>query len=390
MTTTLEHILAIVFWFSVGAILYSYFLYPALIYVLVRMRGRKPEMPLATAQRSVSLVVSCYNEQETLPAKLADITKYSYPTEKIEFLFGSDGSTDRTDEILRAAEQTGTIRAFTFAQRRGKASVVNDLVANARHDVVVFTDANTIFRPDTIANLVKRFDDPSVGAVCGKLVLLNPGEEPGRQNEHTYWEFENWLKNMESEFNTLLGATGGVYAVRRELYEALPTNRAVSDDFLTPIRIVMKGYRTVYAQEALAYEVSTPSIAKEFRRKARIGAQNYAGISEFRRLLAPSAGLTAFELWSHKIIRWFIPHMMVVAFLVPVALATVSSLFGWILVLQMLLVLAAIGGALADQAGIRIGPLGIPYYGLAMNLALFVGFWKFVFGKQRTTWDIQR
>jgi len=382
--------MAIVFWVAIGAILYSYILYPLLLFVLVRVKRKNSRQHGSGAIPTVSVVVSCFNEETALAAKLRDLKRYAYSPDKIEFLFGSDGSTDRTNDILQKAEAQGAIRCFTFEQRRGKASVLNDLVNRARNDIVVFTDANTVFEPETISRLVTRFDDPTVGAVCGKLMLLNPGKEPGRQNEHSYWEFENWLKSLESDCHTLLGATGAVYAIRRNLYSLLPTNKPVTDDFIVPIRIVMLGYRVVYAQEARAFEESTPSITKEFKRKSRIGAQNYSGISDFRRLLAPSAGFVAFELWSHKIIRWFVPHLLLVALLATIILAYDSSLYRWILASELVVIGTALLGLAADYAGRRLGPLGLPYYTIAMNLALFVGFWRFVFKKQPSTWEVAR
>ncbi|HTY35739.1 MAG TPA: glycosyltransferase family 2 protein, partial [Bacteroidota bacterium] len=194
----------------------------------------------------------------------------------------------------------------------------------------------------------------------------------------------------ESDSAILLGATGGVYGIRRALFVPLPLDRSVSDDFLTSIQVVKKGFRMEYAPDARAYEFTSGSIRKEFLRKVRIGAQNFAGISEFIPLLSPKAGFVAFALWSHKIIRWFVPHLALVAFIATAVLAAHSHFYASLLLWESGCLGLALVGALADLARVRIGFLSLPFYVVAMNLALFVGFLKYVFGKQRSTWDVFR
>ena len=377
-------------WGSLGAIFYSYLIYPLVVYLMVKIKGKRSPGEGTRREPTVSVIVSCYNEEGTLPGKLQNLREYQYPPLKVEYLFGSDGSSDKTNDILRAAAEKGQIRFFEFESRRGKAPMLNDLVSKARNEIVVFTDANTLFERDTILNLVGHFNDPAVGAVCGKLVLLSRGKESGGWNEESYWSYESWLKQMESDYCTLLGATGGIYAIRRDLFVPLPLGRPVTDDFLTPMQIVKKGYRVEYAPEAKAFEFTSGSIKREFQRKVRIGAQNFSGIPEFSSLLSPRAGFVAFALWSHKIVRWFVPHLALVTILSTAFLSFFVPLYMGLLVCQVLFLVLALMGGIADWVRISVGPLSLPYYILAMNLALFVGFWRFAIGKQHTTWEVLR
>jgi len=334
-------------------------------------------------------VISVYNERRVLEEKLQNIAAIDYPTEKIRFLFGSDGSSDGTNEVLRNSGLS-QVRLHAFLARRGKASVLNDLVAEADSEILVFSDANTMFRPDAIRNLVQHFSDPRVGAVSGELRLLPHPLAVGALGESSYWGFENFLKQMESDHQTILGATGGIYATRRSLFQPLPTNKGVMDDLLIPLNVVKQGYRVKYERRACALEIGEISIGDEFRRKVRNSALCFNTVSEFASLLHPHAGFVAFGLWSHKIIRWCVPFLLIGVFASCLALAFTSNfykgLFGGILVLVGI----ALVGFIFDKLKIRSGPLTFPYYFLAMNAALLVGFLKFLFHRQRPTWDVTR
>jgi len=208
--------------------------------------------------------------------------------------------------------------------------------------------------------------------------------------EISYWAYENWLKRMESDFGTLLGAAGGLYGIRRHLFVPLPVTKSVTDDFLIPLKVVMQGFRVIYAQDAIAYERTTGSMKGEFLRKARIGAQNYAGIAEFAPLLWPGAGFASFALWSHKIIRWCVPFLAIIAFLATATLASTSTFYLTVLVLESVFLLVGAAGFIADRLHIHLGRAGLPFYLLAMNTALLVGFFRFLSKRQRTTWEVLR
>jgi cellulose synthase/poly-beta-1,6-N-acetylglucosamine synthase-like glycosyltransferase len=379
----------ILFWISLGAVLHTYFVYPAMMGLLVRIRRPQaaPDPPPALPRMSV--VVSVYNEESILPEKLKNLETLDYPHDRIEFLFGSDGSTDRSDEILKNASLPG-LHHYSFAQRRGKVAVVNDLVSRARGEIIVFSDANTMYRPDTIRSLTAQFADPRVGGVCGELLIQARATTAAGESEGSYWSYETYLKRWESIYQTILGGTGGVYAIRRELFRPLPTHKPVVDDFLIPLEVVRQGYRMVYEPGATAYEEATDSMGKEFRRRVRIGAQNFSGIPEFADLLHPRHGFVAFALWSHKVLRWCVPFFAAIMLATSALLAAMWSLYFWILVGELAILASAFIGWAAERVRIHLGIFSMPYYVVAMNIALFVGFLKFVAGRQRTTWDIIR
>lgn len=379
----------ILYWGSVGVVVYSYFLYPLIVALIVRLTGARPVAADENFAPTVSVVISVFNEEAVLPEKLRNLEATQYPREKLRFIFGSDGSTDGTNRILAGWDHPCKT-VFEFRERRGKGPILNDLVRSAEGEVVVFSDANTMYEPVTIGRLVRSLADPAVGAVCGELILLPEGSDAGGSGEVSYWSYENWLKRMESDFHTLLGASGGVYAILRALYTPLPDGKSVTDDFLIPLNIVMKGYRVIFSRDALAYERTSGSMKGEFRRKARIGAQNFAGIAEFAPLLLPGAGFTAFALWSHKMIRWFVPFFAIMVFVATVLLAPGSAFFAVMLGIEIWFVVLAAAGFVADRSHVRLGAAGLPYYVMAMNAALLVGFFRFVSGRQRTTWEVLR
>jgi cellulose synthase/poly-beta-1,6-N-acetylglucosamine synthase-like glycosyltransferase len=362
--------------------------YPAIVFIIAKAGRRQNVSSKSTELPSVTIAVSVFNEAHVLGKKLENLRTLDYPSEKLAFLFGSDGSTDETAKILKNSPLEICVKEFT--NRRGKASVLNDLVSEAKGDIVVFSDANTMFRPDTVQKLVRHFADPTVGAVSGELKLDDHPETVSGIGEASYWDYENLLKQMESEVYSILGATGGVYAIRRKLYKPLPTSKAVTDDFLIPLNILKQGYRTKYEREARAYEKGADSIESEFRRKVRIGAQNFSSISEFLPLLHPRHGFVSFALLSHKIVRWCVPFLLIGVFASCLTLAASSSLYRGCLWGILAFVGIALMGFAFDKLKIRSGPFTFPYYFLAMNAALLVGFIKFALGRQRPTWDVAR
>jgi poly-beta-1,6-N-acetyl-D-glucosamine synthase len=379
---------------SCFAVLYTYIFYPVILGLCVRLRGRRAAfgggqdradrtMPL------VSVVIAAHNEEAVIGSKLENLRATLYPEDRIEFLVGSDGSTDTTNEILRAA--TGMqLRAEYFETNRGKAAVLNDLIARARGEIVVFSDANTVYAPTTIRALVDGFEDPEVGGVCGELVLEVDARTMGGQGESWYWKYETAIKRWESDCGTLIGATGGVYAIRRSLYEPLDTSVPLTDDLLIALQVVRKGYRVMYAPDAVASESTSDSVGLEFRRKARIGAQNFNTLKYIGGLLHPRYGFVAFAFWSHKIVRWGVPFLLLALVLSSAMLARGSDLNLVVLLGGGALGVLAAAGWFLDRLGIRLGVFGLPLYFVAMNAALLVGFIRFVMGTQSTTWTVER
>ena len=384
--------LAVVFWVAVGAILHTYVVYPLLLIVFqaiaqaqsawAYLGGHERRRPLAQiGLPSVSVVVAAYNEQDCIARRIDNLLEQDYPPDKLEILVGSDGSTDETDAIIQRYAARGV--RLSRGERCGKAGVLNRLVALAKGDVLVMTDANTEFERDAIRHLVQPLRDEGVGLVCGRLRLHSPLGAPVA--EGAYWRLESLLKLYESWRGCVVGANGGIYAVRKHLFPPLPAGTVV-DDFVAALRVLEVGSKVCYEPEAVAHEEAAPDRTSEYRRRVRIAAGCFRAMSQHRSLLSLRRGFTAFAVWSHKVLRWFVPHAMLVALITNVFLASESSLFAATLVLQCM------GYALAALSLLGLTPRyfralaeGAAHF-VEINAALLVGFVKYSRGMQGQTW----
>jgi cellulose synthase/poly-beta-1,6-N-acetylglucosamine synthase-like glycosyltransferase len=379
----------VVFWISTFLVLYTYVFYPVILLLLGRFSSRNKRIWGSKQAPHVSVLVAFYNEADILRERLDNLKSVDYPKGKLEILFGSDGSTDKPERVFHRVKLPRA-KLVTFRERRGKPAVLNDLVARAKGDVIVFSDANTSFSKETIRNLVRHFEDAEVGAVCGELRLRQDGNTVGGFGEKVYWHYETVVKKLESKVHSTLAATGAVYAIRRPLYTPLPTDKAVMDDFLISMSILEKGYKVKYDSTAIAYEKPANSIEGEFRRKARIGAANFHGFAEFRKLMHPRMGFVAFALWSHKIIRWVVPFLLIVMAVSSSFLWPVADLYRSIAFVEIAFGILVMTGLICDKLNIPIGSLGLPYYFIAIHVALLVGFLRFLTKKQRPAWEVVR
>ncbi|MBN1205322.1 MAG: glycosyltransferase family 2 protein [Myxococcaceae bacterium] len=381
------------FWCAALLLLHTYFFYPLWLFAIDGVaqvlhtfrsmraeKGQRPELKAGPAP-SVSLVVSAYNEASCIRQKLANSLALDYPVERFEVLIGSDGSTDGTDELVRQC--TDSRVRLSSAPRAGKTTVLNRCIPLAQGDIIVLSDANTMIEPEAIQALVRHFEDPEVGAVCGQLRLYNPTKQD--YEESTYWSYESLIKFYEGKRGAVVGANGGLYAIRRRLFTQLPPSTIV-DDFVIPLRILEQGYKVVYEVEAVAHEETTEDYDKEFVRRARIAAGNFQSLRMVPGLLLPTAGFPAFAFWSHKLLRWCAPALMAVALLANLFLLD-SVFYRLTLFTQVLFyALAYLGKAgVLKGTGRRIA--SVAYYFVTMNLAIVVGFWRFLRNAQKAAWD---
>ena len=303
---------AVVLCLSVALLLYTYLGYPALLTLLARLRGARPEAAGDPAPwPTVSVILSAYNEETVIGRRIVNLLEVEYPPERLSIVVGSDGSSDRTCAIVRRF-RTPRIRLYEFTGRRGKAMVLNDLVSRADGEIAVFTDANTFFHPSAVKELVRGLHrDPTVCAVVGRLELRKAA---GTVNpDRVYWRYESRLKELESRFGTLLGANGPIYAIRRARYRPLPPGTIV-DDFLTPMLMRLHGGgAVVFRPSAQAWELVPETVRDEFRRRVRIGAGDLLAVRHTWRLLLPRHGMLAVSYWSHKVLRWMGPGLLAAA-----------------------------------------------------------------------------
>ncbi len=373
---------------------YSYLGYPL---VLAAWTGVKEAMdgarfisggPDRRAQRrdarwpTVTVLVAAHDEESCIQQKVANCLAVDYPPELLEVVVGCDGCTDRTAELARAAG--GDRVRVVESPRSGKASVLSRLVPRARGDVVVLTDANVELEPGAVKALVRHFHDPAVGAVVGRLRLYNPAKRDFE--ESLYWKYETVLKYFEGKLGCVLGANGGIYALRRPLFQPLPATTII-DDFVVPLRIALRGWRIPFEPEAVAYEETTESVDHEFGRRARIGAGNWQSVSLLPELLDPRIGFLHFAFVSHKLLRWLAPAFLAVALLLSLPLAVRGGLFARALLAgQLGLYGLALAGAMGKGGKLR-RIASLAHYFTSMNAALAVGFWRFLRGSQRAAWN---
>lgn len=373
------------FWISLGLIVYTYFVYPILVIQISRFFPKRTSDARAEYPY-VTMVVPAYNEAEVLAEKIVNCQALAYPADRIQFLFGSDGSSDSTNQILEAIAHP-QFQVRIFPDREGKSAVLNKLVAEAGDGILLFSDANSIYHPDAVQKLVSHFVDPNVGGVCGKLCLINPGGEPGGEGEGLYWRYENWIKEAEGRIRSVISANGSIFAIRRELYEHLPAARPLNDDLWLTLKLLKKGAVVKFEPQAVAEEMTSPCMGGEFTRKIRIASLNFNGLPEMVALFHPRYGFTALALFSHKLIRWLVPFLALGVLVSNLALLGKGELYTTALIGQLVIYLSALLGYLGDRWWDRSGPF-LPFYYLAMiNLALMIGFWRSLTGNQARAWE---
>lgn len=371
------------FWVAFGLIVYVYLGYPLLVGLLSTFRG--PAVQSDTIHRvwTVSLIVPAYNEESVIGMKIANACGLAYPIEHCQIIVVSDGSSDRTAEIAR---EVGGDRVIVLEQpvRRGKAEALNAAVSVAIGEILLFADANVLFERDAVARLVEPFDDPVVGCVVGRVLLTPPksGEPAG---EGAYMRYERWLHAKESRLGTMIGIDGAMFAVRRRLYARLSPD-AVVEDFVVGLRCIEQGYRIRFEPRAVAYEEAAGSVADEFRRKTRMVSGGFQALVALRHLLNPLRHpVVAWELISHKLLRWVVPFLLLVTLaaslmLIPSPLYTAA--FG----AQALFYVCAGIGWRVPAVRRWIG-FYVPYYFCTVNLAAVFGLHRFLGRSQSVLWE---
>lgn len=381
------------FWACILLVAHTYVLYPAFLFTacavvqihrdwryLGTRRDRRMPGAAPDALPAVSLIISAYNEQAHLPDKLVNIRAFDYPRDRLEVLFVSDGSTDGTNGILQAVEDTN-VRTLFLSQRGGKSNALNHAVDQAKHAILVFSDAATLFEAGAVRKLVRHFADPSVGVVCGLLHFHASAES--RQTEGVYWTYECMLRLMEARLGATLTASGAIYALRRECYAPLPPDTLV-EDLLVPMNARRAGYRVLYDPEAVATDFAASTVAGEFTRRVRIATGSFQAL---RRLAAIRLGpVTAFALFSHKVLRWILP-LLQIGVLVTSAILWRYPFYRAMLFAQGVFYIWAAAGFLLRRRVQHIPYALIGYYLVAIHLAYLIGLARYVTGRTATTWQ---
>ncbi len=372
----------LLFWVSLGLLVYSHIAYPVLIWAMSRMRPRPVQSTLDLP--SLSVVIVAHNEALRIEEKLRNLLSLDYPQHRLEILIGDDGSTDGTADRARAFEGAG-VSVVGHNARRGKAAVLNDLVPRARGEIVVLADARQRFEVDTLRALVAPFGDARVGAVSGELILTDADAPGSNQGVSIYWRYEKLIRWSESQVDSTVGATGAIYAIRRALFEPIPAD-TILDDVVIPLRIARRGYRVLFEPRARAYDRVAPSSQAELTRKVRTIAGNFQLFVRERWLLNPFRNRLWFQTLSHKGLRLLAPLLQGTALATNLFL-TSSPGYRLLLAAQALFYATALGGYALRNTNRKHPVLALPYTVCLFSWATVVGFFRFATGQQRVTWE---
>jgi cellulose synthase/poly-beta-1,6-N-acetylglucosamine synthase-like glycosyltransferase len=386
----------LLFWVSLGVILYTYAGYPVALGIvswykkLARMWGQVPldevlsngTCPhMSEACPSVSVIISVYNEEGVIRDKIENCLALDYPKDKMEILVGSDGSDDGTNGILKEMEKRG-IKIFISPGRQGKPGTINRLVKEAKGGILFFTDARQDLDKAALLRLVTNFQDKEIGCASGELLYKDSRSITGR-GIGAYWKYEKYLREKESDIYSMIGATGAIYACRKELFEPILED-IILDDVYVPLQVVKKGHRAVFDRYAKAYDVVGETPRDEHRRKIRTLSGNYQIFFKMPYMLNPFKSRLAVQLISHKLLRVAVPFFMIALFFSSAALAA-ETFFRWMLIGQIAFYSMALIEAVARKRIKKI--FGMPYLFCLLNFSALMGFLAFVFNKQDIRWQ---
>ena len=383
----------VAFWVSLGLVVYPYVLYPLALFLIYSVtqawrdlrylgspRNRRTDTPSSSAMPGVSIIIPAYNEEKVLPQKIENLREIDFPRERLQIIFVSDGSEDGTNQILQNLKEEN-YECILLNERKGKANALNQAVARATNQILVFCDASTLFESDAIKNLVRHFSDPEVGAVCGAVSYRASAD--AQQTEGAYWKYESALRMMEARMGAILNASGCIYALRRDCFSPIPQN-TILEDFVIPMRARRLGFSVLYDPEAVAVEFPASTVSGEFTRRVRLAVGSFRALGDLVRV--PWRGFTPFALISHKLLRWLVPFFAVVLLVSNVVLMRSPS-YRLALAVQALFYFWAGLGFFFYQRMRRVRYGLVPYFLFAMHLAFLVGFVRCLTGSDRAVWQ---
>ena len=413
--------LKILFWICFAICIYTYIGYGIILYLLVlakrliKGRPKRLALPGDSELPDVAFMVCAFNEEDIIEMKMQNIHELDYPKEKLHIIWVTDGSTDNTNERLKAYPDVEVVYS---PERRGKTAALNHGFSLVKSEITVMTDANTLVNREAIREIVRCMQDPKVACVAGEKRVMSRQEgeiaaegaqkekvsqaaaegakkekvsQAAAEGEGLYWKYESTLKRLDSELYSTMGAAGELNAIRTELYEPMPET-ALLDDFVMSMKLVKQGYRIAYTSKAYAMEYGSANLEEESKRKRRIAAGGLQSSWWLRDMMNPfnTTKRVAFQFVSHRVLRWSITPIALIA-LVPLNVALVmmkaGTVYTIVWILQILFYLAAFGGYLLDQHGKRNKLLYVPYYFLFMNINVFRGMRYLKTHKGGGTWE---
>lgn len=375
----------IIFCLSALAMLHTYLFYPIVLFAvgskkrLITRDGENPEL---------TVICAAYNEEKVIEEKIHSTFKTNYPPSKITFLIGTDNCSDRTVEIIKRLQvQYPRLKLREFTQRTGKIGILNELCKEAGSPVLVMTDANVFFTPTTLDQLTKHFSDPGTVLVAGRVEKRAQRGGAVTQSELRYMNFENRLKSDESHaFRVVMGAEGGCYAFRKEIFRKIPPHFIADDFFITCLALRTKK-NVLFEENAIAYEDLATDTRGEFRRKARIATGNFQNLFYFKDLLLRFWTATAFCFFSHKVLRWVTPFLFLLNLAATLFLLKICIFFPAVACFELFLIVLPMINFVLVKIGAKIKPLVAISHFMMMNAALAVGFFRYCGGVKSSVWE---
>lgn len=388
-SVSLRGISEIFFWASAAILFYAYAGYPSLLLFLSAVAPRRRQLvPTDEELPTLSVLIAAYNEEAHIRRKIQKTLTLDYPANKMDVLVMSDESTDQTDSIVRSITDP-RVRLLRMEKRRGKTHAQNEGVKACKGEIVVFSDATTVYHPLALRYLASDYQDPAVGAASGRYQYFDrDGNSPTGLGTIAFWNYENLIKTLQSRIKTITGCCGCIYSVRKALYTELPDN--IISDLVQPLWVIKQGYRVVFEDRAMAYEETTKSVGEEFSMRVRVVNRAMHGILSLAELLNPwKYGWVAFQLLSHKILRWLVPLFLMVLLFSNAILAAEPGVFRLLFYAQVTFYLSAF-----LSAWIPVGRswrlLTVPLYFCTLNAAALISLFEVLRGRNYVTWETVR
>ncbi|MGE0020623.1 MAG: glycosyltransferase family 2 protein [Draconibacterium sp.] len=389
-------ILSVVFWILLALLVYTYLGYALLLFMLVKIKrifaSNRKNVTGEVFEPEVCLFVTAYNERDFVKQKVENSFSLDYPKEKIQYLWVTDGSDDGTPELLRAWPQ---LEVHHLDERRGKMHAMNRGVKFVKAPIIIFSDTNTVLGNQSIREIVASFSNPEVGCVAGeKRIVEKKSDAAAGAGEGLYWKYESWIKKMDAELNSAVGAVGELFAIRTELFEEVEPDTLL-DDFLISLRIAQKGYKIDYTPNAFAEETASLNVKEELKRKIRIAAGGVQTIFRLKGLFNPfKNGVLTWQYLSHKVLRWtFAPISLFLILPVNLLLVLQSTqqpmihFYTSFLWFQLLMYVLAIVGWYLENRKLHFKWFFVPYYFVVINYTSIRGMLRYFKGKQSVAWE---
>jgi cellulose synthase/poly-beta-1,6-N-acetylglucosamine synthase-like glycosyltransferase len=376
-----------IFWLGLFIVGYTYVGYGLLIYLLAKISGKKKVTELPAELPETTLLIAAYNEEDFMEEKIRNTLALDYPGSKLKVFIVTDGSSDRTAEIVA---KYPAVTLFHEPERRGKIHAVNRVMKLVTTPTVIFCDANTFLNRESVKNIIRHYQDEEVGGVAGEKRIFKKSEDNASgAGEGMYWKYESFLKRKDSEAYSVVGAAGELFSLRTSLFEETPPDTII-EDFYMSLKIASQGYRFIYEPDAFATESASASVNEEWKRKVRICAGGFQAMSRLTALLNPfKYGILSFQYISHRVLRWTLAPLFLPLILAANIVLTlhIGGFYTLALAGQALFYLIAGAGYLLQDKKISIKGFFVPYYFAVMNLSVYAGFLRYLKGSQSVVWD---